>query len=301
MASEPKQHADNKSLRNLVSDLASWARSGKASDDQKPSLDDVLNELGANKSENSEFYSSGGLNLDELAFAEQHAPSTSAVPAAKEPPAAPPPTNGATMSTNGSTASTTLPDETVRRADGHRQRLEKLLDDARNIEEMLAKEAAEAAALAKSVNVDQARTLLAAATQSEREAAARANELTKRSEGAAAQLTQTTGELDTAREVLDAANDAVAECQARLVEAQKVVIQAKFKLRESQVRAQEASTVADAAKAEAREAERRASKLREAREAAQAEVQRAEEIAGSIAVTSAALERIRALGAQRPK
>jgi chromosome segregation ATPase len=253
---------------NIVSDIAFGARSKPG--EEKPSLNEVLTELEVSQRESDDLYDippfDGGV--------------------AKQPD--PPP------------ASSEI-DETQRRAAGHRQRLEKLLTEARQIEEMLAKEAAEARALAEKVNLEEKRAALARAVEDERQAATQASELTARRDTVLAQQTQTAEEVRVLREALDAAAASVKAIEAQFAEAQKLVTQTKVKLRESETRAEQVTAAVDNAKIEARNAERRAAKCREARETAEAELRKVEEIANSIALTAATLERMRALGSDPAK
>lgn len=285
MASHAKQNNDNRSFMNMVSDIAFGPR-GTKSDDEKPSLNEVLTELEVSERESDDLYMPA-VNATEPVQTQASTTPTAA-------------TNAQAVREEATPSSADLA-EAQRRADGHRQRLEKLLGEARQIEDMLAKEAAEARALGEKVNLEEKRAAVARASELERQAAAQANEMTQRSEAAVAQHAQSAAEVRALREAVDAALESVKEIEARFAEAQKLVTQTKFKLRESETRIEQTTTLVDNAKIEARNAERRAAKYREAREAAEAELRKAEEIASSIALTAATLERMRSLGADRPK
>lgn len=285
MAVHPRPNT-NRSFMNVVSDIAFGARSSKsANDDDGPSLKEVLTELEVSERESDDLY------MPSLAVVEEKPVVTritepAPAPQAKTTPAAPPATNS---------------DDTLQRADGHRQRMEKLLNEARQIEEMLAKEAAEASALADKVNLQEKRAAAAQAAEHEMQAITRANESAGRRDAAVAQHAQVAAEVRATKEAVDAATQSVAELQSQLAEAQKLVAQSKFKLRESEARLEKATALVDQAKVEAHNADRRAAKFSEAREAAEAEFRNAEEIASSIAVTTETLARIRALGSNRAK
>lgn len=284
MAVHPKPN--NRNFMNVVSDIAFGARSSKLNDDDgKPRLNEVLTELEVSERESDDLY------MPSLAVVEEKPVVTrmtepAPAPQAKTTPAAPAAPNS---------------DETLKRADGHRQRMEKLLNEARQIEEMLAKEAAEASALADKVNLEEKRAAVASAAEGELQAITRANELAQRRDAAVAQHAKAAAEVRATREAVDAATASVAELQSRLAEAQKLVTQSKFKLREGEARLESATALVDQTKVEAHNADRRAAKCSEIREAAEAELHHAEEIASSIAVTTETLERIRALGSSRAK
>src|SRR5689334_20025482 len=129
MAVHPRPN--NRSFMNVVSDIAFGARTSKSIDfGGKPRLNEVLTELEVSERESDDLY------MPSLAVVEEKPPVTQVsepAPKAQEKVA---PSQPAVNS-----------DEALRRADGHRQRMEKLLNEARQIEEMIAKEAAEASAL----------------------------------------------------------------------------------------------------------------------------------------------------------
>lgn len=283
MAVHPRPN--NRSFMNVVSDIAFGARTSKSPDDDgNPRLNEVLTELEVSERESDDLY------MPSLAVVEEKPPVTLAsepVPKAqaKASPTPQPP----------------ISDETLKRADGHRQRMEKLLNEARQIEEMIAKEAAEATALADRVNLEEKRAASAQAAENELQAITRANELAQRRASAIAEHTQVAAEVRVTREAVDAATASVAELQTRLAEAQKNVTQAKFKLREHEGRLEKATALVDQVKVEAHNADRRAAKCSEVREAAEAELHHAEEVASSIAVTTEALEKLRALSGSRAK
>lgn len=276
MAVHPKPN-DNRSFLNVVSDIAFGARNPKAAnEDGKTNLDDVLTELEVSERESEDLY------MPSLAVNEDKpVPRKASGPA----PAAAPPASSAS---SGS-------DDALRRAGGHRERMEKLLNEARQIEEMIAKEAAEAAALADKVNLEGKRAAMAAAAEHERQAITRANELAKRRDEAVAQHDALATQVRESKEAVDAALKSVVELQSRLAEAQKVVTQTKTKLREGEGHLEQAHTLVDQAKVEAHNADRRAAKCSETLAAAETDLHEAEEIAKSIAATTETLERIRAL------
>lgn len=279
MAVHPKPN-DNRSFLNVVSDIAFGARNPKAAnEDGKTNLDDVLTELEVSERESEDLY------MPSLAVNEDKpVPRKASGPA----PAAAPPASSASSASSGS-------DDALRRAGGHRERMEKLLNEARQIEEMIAKEAAEAAALADKVNLEGKRAAMAAAAEHERQAITRANELAKRRDEAVAQHDALATQVRESKEAVDAALKSVVELQSRLAEAQKVVTQTKTKLREGEGHLEQAHTLVDQAKVEAHNADRRAAKCSEALAAAETDLHEAEEIAKSIAATTETLERIRAL------
>lgn len=277
---------NNRSFMNVVSDIAFGARTNKPLDeDGKPRLNEVLTELEVSERESDDLY------MPSLAVVEEKPPVNLVSDPAPKAQTKPTPAPQAAVQS----------DETLRRAGGHRERMEKLLNQARQIEEMIAKEAAEASVLAERVNLEEKRSAAAQAAENELQAITRANELAQRRDAAIAQHAQVAAEVRTTKEAVDTATATVADLQARLAEAQKQVSQAKFKLRESEGKLEQATTLVDQAKVEAHNADRRAAKCSEAREAADAELAHAEEIAGSIAATTEALERIRALSANRAK
>ncbi len=305
MASHAKQNGDNRSFMNIVSDIAFGPRGSKLDDDGKPSLDEVLTELEVSERESDDLYMPAVNAVEPARPQAQPQPAVTAAkiaaPAASEEAKAPVAGTAPAPAPAAPAAPSADLAEAQRRADGHRQRLEKLLGEARQIEEMLAKEAAEARALADKVNLEEKRTAAAHAAELERQAIALANDVAARRETAVAQHAQSAAEVRALREAVDAAVESVKEIETRFAEAQKLVTQTKFKLRESETKAEQATTLADNAKIEARNAERKAAKCREAREAAEAELHKAEEIASSIALTAATLERMRSLGTDLPK
>lgn len=280
MASQPKQNSENRSFMNIVSDIAFGSRTLKNGDEAKQNLDDVLTELEVSQRESDDLYI---------------VPPFDAVDSnVQEPQRAPKPAAKAVQKVVEDVA--TEVDDTLRLADGHRQRLEKLLDDARQIEEMLAKEAAEARALAEKVNLEEKRTAAARAAQVEHQAVSQAKAAIQQRDAAVAEHTKTTTDIRALHEAVEAATTSVADLQSKLAEAQKLVIQSKLKLRENETRAEQVAGVAEKAKVAAHSAERRAAKCREDRAAAEAELRQAEKIANSIATTMATLERIRGIG-----
>ena len=273
MAVHPKPN-DNRSFLNVVSDIAFGARNPKAAnEDGKTNLDDVLTELEVSERESEDLYMpSLAVNEDKPVPRKASGPAPAAAPSA-----------------------TADSDDALRRAGGHRERMEKLLNEARQIEEMIAKEAAEAAALADKVNLEGKRAAMAAAAEHERQAITRANELAKRRDEAVSQHDALAAQVRESKEAVDAALKSVVELQSRLAEAQKVVTQTKTKLREGEGHLEQAHTLVDQAKVEAHNADRRAAKCSEALAAAETDLHEAEEIAKSIAATTETLERIRAL------
>jgi len=265
---------------NIVSDIAFGARTSKSAG-EKPNLDEVLTELEVSQRESDELYVVPAFDALETTVETQPV----LKPSAKS-------TRTAAVDEQPVRAG----DDTLKRADEHRKRLENLLKDARHIEEMLAKEAAEARALAEKVNLEEKRAASARAAEAEQQAIRQAHAANQARDAAVLAHAQIADDVRTAREAVEAAAKAVAELQSQLAEAQKLVVQTKLKLRESETGAERAAGVADNAKVEARSAERRIAKCREEREAAEAQLREAEEIAGSVALTTATLERIRALG-----
>lgn len=285
MATHPKQNSDNRSFMNIVSDIAFGSRTAKNGDEAKQNLDDVLTELEVSQRESDDLYVVPPFDAVESDVQEPQ-------PVPKATPKSTPKMN---------VEESLEVDETLLRADGHRQRLEKLLNDARQIEEMLAKEAAEAKALAEKVNLDEKRAAVAEAAQLEQQAMGEAKLAVKRRDEAVAQQSQSATNIRALREAVETATTSVADLQARLAEAQKLVIQTKLKLRETETRIEQSASAVEKAKVEAHSLERRAAKCREERAAAQAELQKAEKIASSIASTMATLERMRGLSASRSK
>jgi chromosome segregation ATPase len=178
----------------------------------------------------------------------------------------------------------------------HRQRLEQLLANARQIEEMLAEEAAQARALGENLMLDEKRAAVAEAAEAERTASAEAQAIAKNSESAVVYHAKIDAELVAAQRELAAAEASVNELQLRLRDAQDLVVLSKSKVMECDSKSKEASKRAALAKGLIHDAECRVAKCREAREAAEAEVRHAEEIADSIALTAETLKRIRNLG-----
>jgi hypothetical protein len=173
----------------------------------------------------------------------------------------------------------------------HRDRLEKLLHDARRIAQMLEKESAEAA-LAENLKLDEKLAAVAKLAEAEADAEAQASALTQQSESAALQRAQIDTEVRAAQHVVNAAEDSVNQLEARLAEAQNVLIRAKSNLRESEHRARDATLQAEASAAKVHEADVRIRKSRESREAAEAEVRGAKAFARSIMQTAATLKQL---------
>jgi chromosome segregation ATPase len=175
----------------------------------------------------------------------------------------------------------------------HRERLEKLLNDARRISQMLEKEAAEAA-LAENLKLDEKLAAVAKLATAEAEAEAHARALAQQSESAAMHRTQIDTEVRAAQQAVSAAEDSVKQLEARLAEAQNVVIQAKSTLGEIEDRTRHATLEKEANEAKVHETDARVTKCREAREAAEAEVWEAKAFARSIMQTAATLKQLRA-------
>ena len=180
--------------------------------------------------------------------------------------------------------------------EAHRRRLEQLLESARHIEEQLAKEAAQAQALSQNLRLDEKRAVVAEAAEKEQRALAQAQAYAQNSKTAQAYQAKVAGELAAARQEMSAAEAAVRELQARLADAQNLVVLSNAKIVDAEAKSKEAAKRADMAQSLERDAECRVAKCREDREVAQAEVSQAEEIASSIALTAQTLKRIRQLG-----
>lgn len=264
MALPPKRNSEDASFRGIVG-RAFGSRSSKTAGDPVPELDEVLTNLHISEQEYSQPF-----EINRVHFAET----------ATEPPGQP-----RTQTTN-------------RELEAHRQRLEHLLESARQIEEMLAQEAAQARSLGENLKLDEKRAAAAEAAEGERKAATQARAYAQNSETAAAYQTKVDGEWSAAKAELTAAEASVMELQARLRDAQDLVVLSKAKVLEAESRSKEAAKRADLAKSLVHDAEIRVAKCREAREAAQAEVTHAEEIANSIALTAETLKRIRKLGSK---
>lgn len=180
-------------------------------------------------------------------------------------------------------------------AQDHRRRLETLLQDARRISEMLEKEAAEAA-LAENLKLDEKLAAVAKLVDAEAEAEAQARALTQEGESAALLRAQIDAEVRTAQLAVSGAEDSVKQLEARLVEAQNVVIQAKSNLVERERRARDIALQTEAHVAKVDEANAHIAKCREAREAAEAEVREAKAIARGIMHTAATLKQLHGVG-----
>jgi hypothetical protein len=166
--------------------------------------------------------------------------------------------------------------------EAHRKRLQELLENARQIEEMLAQEAAQARALAESLQLDQKRAAAAQAAQAELAAGAEAQAIAQNTESAAAYQAKIDAELIAA--------------QRELADAQNLVVISKSKVMECEAKSKEAAQRVNLAKSLTHDAECRVAKYREAREAAEAHVRQAEEIAGQIALTTETLKRLGEIG-----
>jgi len=177
----------------------------------------------------------------------------------------------------------------------HRERLEKLLDDARRIAQMLENESAEAA-LAENLKLDEKLAAVAKLAEAEAEARAQASTLTKQSESAAIHTAQIDTDVRAAQQTVTAAEESVKDLEARLAEAHHAVIQAKSQLDESEGRARASALERETHAAKVHAAEASLTKCREAREAAEAEVREAKAIARSIMQTAATLKQLRPIG-----
>lgn len=262
MALPPKRNSEDTSFRGIVG-RAFGSRSSRHADDPAPELDEVLTDLNVSEQENDQPYEINRIHFPESGVAERPAP-------------------------GGGNASGEL--------EAHRQRLEELLESARHIEELLAKEAAQARDLSENLKLEEKHAAAAQAAENERQASAQAQAYAQNSETAAAYQVKLDAELAAARAELTSAKASVRELQARLGDAQNLVVLSNAKVIETESRSKEAAKRADLAKTLIRDAEIRVAKCREAREAAQAEVSQAEEIANSIALTAQTLKRIRDIG-----
>lgn len=264
MALHPKRNGEDVSLRGIVS-RAFGTRSSRA-DDPVPELNEVLTDLHVSEQENGEPY-----EIERIHFAETDSP--------------PPPPPAQVPAGSGHAE-----------LEAHRRRLEALLENAQRIEELLAKEAADARALGENLKLEEKRAAAAEAAEKERNAVEQGRAYTENREKATAFQAKVDGELAAARHELSAAEASVKELQARLGDAQNLVVLSKTKVLENESRSKEAAKRAEMAGSLARDAEMRIAKCREAREAAEAEAAQAEQIANSIALTAQTLKRIRHLG-----
>lgn len=187
------------------------------------------------------------------------------------------------------------PPAPVHNGQDHRERLEKLLDDAGRIAQLLEKEAADAA-LAENLRLDEKRAAVAKLAQAEREAESQARALAQQSETAATLRARTDAEVSAAQHAVSAAEDSVKRRETLLAEAQNVVVQTKSKLVECESRARDAALQAETDAAKVQEANALIATCREAREAAESEVREAEAIARGITQTAATLKQLRAAG-----
>lgn len=266
MALATNRDGEDNSLRSMVGRAFSSRRQPQ---DPVPNLGEVLTELHISHQKNDQ-----GYEINRIDFPEPSA-------------AAPPPPQPAAGAARNE-------------LEAHRRRMEQLLENARQIEEMLAKEAAQAVSLGENLNLDEKRAALAEATENERKALAEARPYAQNSETATAYQVKIDGELAAARQELSASEAAIKELQARLADAQNSVAISKAKVVQAEARSKEAAKRADVAKALARDAEVRVAKYREAREAAEAEVRQGEELASSIALTAETLKRFGAVGKGGP-
>jgi hypothetical protein len=257
MALHPKRNNEDTSLRGIVG-RAFGPRSSKQAEDPVAELDEVLTQLQISEQEHEPPY-----DIERIHIAEADPPNA---------------------------------DAARQELEAHRRRLEQLLENARHIEEMLAKEAAKARALGENLRLEEKRAAAAEAAESERKAIAEGRAYTQNSETAVAYQAKVDGELTAARQEFTAAEASVKELRARLADAQNLVVLSKAKVLDAEVRSKEAAKRVDLAKALSRDVEIRIAKCREAREAAETEVSQAEQIASSIALTAQTLKRIRALG-----
>jgi len=177
----------------------------------------------------------------------------------------------------------------------HRERLEKLLDDARRIAKMLENESAEAA-LAENLKLDEKLAAVANLAEAEAEAKAQASALAQQSESAAMHRARIDAEVRAAQHAVSAAENSVKQLEARLADAHDAVIQAKAHLDENEGHARDAALQAEANAAKIHEADAVLAKCREAREAAEAEVREAKAIARGIMQTAATLKQLRPIG-----
>ncbi|HET9393872.1 MAG TPA: hypothetical protein VFO29_10195 [Candidatus Rubrimentiphilum sp.] len=177
-------------------------------------------------------------------------------------------------------------------AEDHRERLEKLLNDARQISQLLEKEAAEAE-LAQSLRLDEKRAAVAKLAEAERDAEAQARALTEQRENAEQHRAQIDAEVNAAQHAVSAAEDSVKHLEALLAEARDVVIQTKSNLTKTEAGARDAAAQLEAGAAKIHEADAAIAKCREARLAAESEVHEAEAIALGIRQTAATLKQLR--------
>lgn len=265
VALHPKRDSETTSLKDMVS-RAFGSRLSRKRDDPAPDLLEVLTTLGESESVNAQEYP-----INRIEFAE-------------------------TASTETASAARPAAGAMAAQLEAHRQRLEHLLENARQIEEMLAHEAAQARALAENLMLDEKRAAAAEAAEAERRATAEAQAFTQNSKTAVVYQAKIDAELVAAQRELTAAEASVSELQSQLRDAQNLVVVSKSKVIECESKNKEAAQRAKLAKGLVHDAECRVAKCREAREAAEAEVRQAEEIATSIAVTAETLKRIRELG-----
>jgi hypothetical protein len=252
---------DDRSFINFVSDLAFGGRT-KDEEEPKNKLDGVLAELSARDGES-----------EPSTDADRREAILETAPQAKLPQF----------------------DEAQRRATEHRQKIQAMLDHARSIEDMVRAEAAEAHALAQAVNLQEKRAAAARVIELELQATAHANDLARRSEAADQEEAQTAAALEHARGAVASAAAFLTECQATLLEAQKLVVRNELALRESEQSAKDAAALAAELRGEARKAAVRSNKCLEARESAEVQLREAEQLASNIAPSAATLERLRAL------
>jgi hypothetical protein len=181
------------------------------------------------------------------------------------------------------------------RASTHRQAIQALLDEARKVEEKIGAEAAEARATREGLRLQEKIAIAASAAELELQAIVRAADASARAEHVAAENAQASEAPRAARNEALSAAAAVAECEIRLQQAQKIAAESTRLIREIEERAQRVAVLAREAQSEAEDAERKVIECRAAHEVAETEARNARAVADSLAPSAEALEGLRSL------
>jgi chromosome segregation ATPase len=187
--------------------------------------------------------------------------------------------------------------EAQRRVFAHRQAIQALLDNARNVEERLAAEAREARETRERLRIEEKIALVASLVEREQQANALVRDVTQRVERVMVEHAKAKDDAFARSAGAEAAAAELVECQRRLAEARRAMADAEALVNECEERLQRTASSILQAQNEAQEAERKAAECRSAREAGEAEARNAQECAKSLVPSATARELVRSLEA----
>ena len=186
-------------------------------------------------------------------------------------------------------------DDAQKRLAAHRAEIQKMLDEARVVEERLVAEASKARQEAGRIQLQEKQTAVAAAIAQENEWATKSTELSKRRDDLAADHARAAASVRAAQDGMAAAQATLADVTLRLKSAQQAAEEAQKLAKEREVAAANVLLLLETAQREAAEADKRAAASFASRVKAEQQLREAEEKAHIFTPSSETLESIRAI------